>query len=278
MTADTARENSLAGPVVRLKDVAVGYGGKAVMSGISIDVQRGEIVVLCGGSGSGKTTTLRTLIGLIAVVSGSIEIEGKPLDLGDPTSLEALRRRYGVMYQLGALFGGMTLLENVRLPLEEFTQLPRQAMDEIARGKLALVGLGNDIHKLPSGISGGMQKRAAIARALALDPPLVFLDEPSAGLDPVTSADLDQLLLTLNRSLGTTFVLVTHELRSIFAIAGRVVMLDAQSKRMVAVGTPAELRDHCPNPWVRGFLKAASSAELAKEASALNDRKGTLAP
>jgi phospholipid/cholesterol/gamma-HCH transport system ATP-binding protein len=169
------------------------------------------------------------------------------------------------MYQLGALFGGMTLLENVRLPLEEFTDLPSEAMDAIARAKLALVGLGNDHRKLPAEISGGMQKRAAIARAIALDPPLVFLDEPSAGLDPVTSADLDELLLTMNRSLGTTFVVVTHELRSIYRIATRVVMLDASTKKMAAVGPPKELRDTSPNPWVRAFLKAESSAELAQE-------------
>lgn len=263
MTGSSARQT-----VIRLADVAVGYGGVAIMSGITVDVERGEIVALCGGSGSGKTTTLRTLTGLIPPVSGSIAIEGTTLDPRDIATLRSLRRRYGVMYQMGALFGGMTLLANVRLPMEEFTELPTEAMDSIARAKLALVGLGDDAHKLPSEISGGMQKRAAIARSLALDPPLVFLDEPSAGLDPVTSADLDQLILTLNRTLGTTFVLVTHELRSIFAIAKRVVMLDAHSKRMVEVGSPTALRDGSSSAWVRGFLRAESSEQLESEARA----------
>ncbi len=262
-------------PIIRLVDVAVGFTGTAIMSGISIDVARGEIVAICGGSGSGKTTTLRTLIGLLPTVSGRIELEGRSLDLDDAASLQGLRRRYGVMYQLGALFGAMSLIENVCLPLEEFTDLPRTAMIAIARAKLALVGLGDDGHKLPSEISGGMQKRAAIARAMALDPPLVFLDEPSAGLDPVTSADLDQLLLTLNRSLGTTFVLVTHELRSIFTIANRVVMLDARSHRMVAVGAPTELREGCADPWVRGFLKAENSTQLATEAISAEKTRAT---
>jgi phospholipid/cholesterol/gamma-HCH transport system ATP-binding protein len=246
-------------PIVQLRDAAVGYGGIAVQSRLTFEVRRGEIVVVGGGSGCGKSTLMRCLVTLNPPVSGDVQVAGVRLPTDDEAALQSLRRRIGVMYQSGALFGGQTLLQNVRLPLEEFTDLPDAAMDAAAMAKLSLVGLADSALKLPSEISGGMCKRAAIARAMALDPEVLFLDEPSAGLDPITSADLDALILRLNRMLGTTFVVISHELPSIFAIADRFIMLDRDAGTMVASGPPAELRDRSPDPKVRSFMNRAPS-------------------
>lgn len=241
-------------PIIQVQGFTAAYDGKTVIDDITFEVGRGEIFVILGGSGCGKSTLLKHMIGLYPPAKGTIVIEGRDITTAQGAARQAILRRIGVMYQMGALFGSMTLLENVRLPLEEYTDLPDDAMDAIARMKLQLVSLKGTEHQMPSEISGGMMKRAAIARAMALDPPILFLDEPSAGLDPITSAEVDELVLKLARSLGITFVVVTHELPSIFKIADRVIMLDKRVKKIVAMGKPQDLRDHSDNPWVRQFF------------------------
>jgi phospholipid/cholesterol/gamma-HCH transport system ATP-binding protein len=245
--------------IIRVEDFTAAYDRQVVLAHVNLEVYAGEVFVILGGSGCGKSTLLKHMIGLYKPAAGKILIDGDDIAAARGQKRLEILRKFGVMYQSGALFGSMTLLENVSLPLEEFSDLPPDAIRLIAMMKLQRVGLSGFANLMPSELSGGMQKRAAIARAMALDPRLLFLDELSAGLDPVTSAELDQLVLSLARSLKITFVIVTHELASIFAIADRVIMLDKQAKGIVAMGRPQELRDHSDNPMVRQFFARQAS-------------------
>lgn len=239
-------------PIIQVKGLSIGWGDVVLQRDLTFDVQRGEVFGILGGSGAGKSTLLRFLIGLEQPLQGEIDIAGR----GFP-DLEAGLPPFGVMFQAGALFGSLTVGENVSLPLDEWTDLPDDAIAAIARAKLKLVGLDKAADKFPAELSGGMKKRAAIARALALDPELVFLDEPSSGLDPVMAADLDELISTLSKSLGLTVVLVTHELASIARVANRIVMLDREAKTIIATGDPRELCNS-QDPRVSDFFNRRS--------------------
>jgi phospholipid/cholesterol/gamma-HCH transport system ATP-binding protein len=241
-------------PIIRVEKLTARYGDRTVFDRVSFDVERGEVFVILGGSGCGKSTMLKHIIGQYKPASGRILIDGLDVAVAEGSDYLRITEKFGVMYQMGALIGSMTLIDNVRLPLEEFTDLPADAIEAIAASKLRMVGLAGFERFMPAEISGGMAKRAAIARAMARDPQILFLDEPSAGLDPITSAELDELILKLSRSLGVTFVVVTHELPSIYTIADRCIMLDKETKGIVATGKPEDLRDHCDNEWVRRFF------------------------
>lgn len=242
--------------IIALRGLSIGYAGRAVLRGLSFSIRRGEIFALLGGSGCGKSTLLRTLIGLLPPVEGSVELLGEPFAAAgrEPDEHAALLPHIGVMFQNGALFGSKTLLENCALPQLSLSKRSPAEIDAVSREKLRQVGLLDFASFYPAEISGGMQKRAAIARALVLDPEILFLDEPSAGLDPVTSAELDELILRIRAELGTTIVFVSHELPSIFSIADRAAFLDRETRSLLALGAPAALRDSSPLPAVRAFF------------------------
>ncbi len=245
MTTQTQNDN----PILSVRDLSIGWGDAVLATDISFDVARGEVFAILGRSGSGKSTLMRFLVGLEPPIAGGIDLAGC-----GPPDLERGLPPFGVMFQQGALFGSLTAIENVALPLEEWTDLRPDVIASIAHAKLRLVGLENAAEKLPDELSGGMRKRASIARALALDPAIVFLDEPSAGLDPVTASEIDDLVDTLAKTTGLTVVLVTHELHSIFRLAHRCLLLDRDAKRAIALGGPRDL-EASDDPRVSGFFR-----------------------
>lgn len=248
--------------IIQVKDLVAGYGDDIILDRVSFEVYEGEIFVVLGGSGCGKSTLLKHLIGLIEPKSGQIVIDGDDITHGDQAAFQGILRKIGVLYQSAALFGSMTLAENVALPIVEYTDLPRKSVETLVRMKLGLVDLQGYENYLPSEISGGMKKRAGLARAMALNPKILFFDEPSSGLDPVTSAEIDHLIIRLNKSLGTTMVIVTHELQSIYAVAHRVIMLDRRYRGIIAEGDPKYLRDHSQNRFVKQFFNRQAEEQV----------------
>jgi phospholipid/cholesterol/gamma-HCH transport system ATP-binding protein len=251
-----------AAPAISVRNLRMGYGARVLLDSASFDVRRGEIVVILGGSGSGKSSLMKNIIGLYRPMAGDVLIAGRSLVAASANERAALQRKLGVMYQSGALFGSLNVLENVRFPLDQFTDLSLAEKDLTARMLLHQVEMGYAEALMPAELSGGMLKRAGIARAMALGCDILLLDEPSAGLDPITAANLDRTILSLRKNLGITFVVVSHELQSIFAIADRAIMLDAVSRSIIAAGKPTDLRDHSADPRVRQFFNRQPDAAI----------------
>lgn len=254
-------------PAIEVRGLTMAHGPVVIMEELDFQLRPGEIFVIAGGSGSGKSTLLKHLIGLMKPARGTILFDGHDFGNADQETKRGMLRRMGVLYQGGALWGGLTLAENVALPIEEYTTLGPEAVAELVSLKLALVGLRGFESFHPVQISGGMRKRAALARAMALDPEVLFFDEPSSGLDPITASRLDDLILQIRSSFGTTIVVVSHDLASIFKIADRVLFLDIKEKTMTALGSPAALRENPPSEEVHRFLTRTSGADGNRPAS-----------
>jgi len=261
---EPARAQSTRPPAISVRELTMGYGSRILLEHASFDVLRGEILVILGGSGSGKSSMMKNMIGLYEPMAGDVLVDGHSIVRARGEQRAQLQRKLGIMYQSGALFGSLTTLENVRFPLDEFTAIPLPEKNLTARMLLRLVEMGHAEALMPAELSGGMLKRAGIARAMALGADILMLDEPSAGLDPITAANLDRTILSLRENLGFTFVVVTHELSSIFTIADRAVMLDSKSRSIIAAGKPADLRDHSDDPRVRQFFNREADSPTPK--------------
>jgi len=279
MPTDGANISTQAGPVIRVADLVKTYEDRAVLDGVSLDIAAGETVVIMGGSGCGKSTLLRLMIGTIAPDGGRVELFGRDLAQMSEAELEAARKRFGVLFQSAALFNSMTVGENVALPLREHTDLDEETIEIMVRIKLELVGMRDAAALIPSEISGGMKKRAGLARAIALDPEVLFYDEPSAGLDPVTSAEIDQLMIDLSRKLGVTSVVVTHEMDSAFRLADRMALLEAGRLLKVAPRSEFEaIRDGAETgdatiELIRQFLRGESGGPTSRRRQATGYHK-----
>ena len=252
--------------IIVVENLTARFGGNTIFQNVSFEVYEGEIFVILGVSGCGKSTLMRHMIGLCETASGKVMIHGIDITKADERQLKKIRLDIGVAFQSGGLLGSMTLAENVALPLQEYTDLSRETIDFVVRMKLDIVDLAGYEDYLPEELSGGMIKRAGLARAMALDPTVLFFDEPSAGLDPITSAELDSLIKSIRAGIGTTMVIVTHELQSIFNIADRIIMLDREAKGIIAEGDPRWLKDNSTDPRVKAFFNRRALDQEGKEA------------